>query len=347
MEWLVLKSNRVLYFDVLNVCACFAVVVLHCNQMVHTWQPGKNWLVALAIEVLFYWAVPIFFMLTGATLMRYRERYDTATFLKRRVARTVIPFIAWSLIWYLIISVRLNGEHLGPRNFINLMLNNRIEQVYWFFFPLFSIYLSMPLLARLADDKKTLTYGVVAGFILQGILPFALMPLGIDWSGSISILALSGNLLYVAMGYLLATTDLCKRQRITIYTLGIAGMLFRFIYTAASSEAIGDVDRLFFNYLSFPAILQGGAVFVFCKQLDLSHVKPNMAKALAKISSCSFGVYLIHKPILDHFLLSPHWLGIPMTSIVLRTLGALVFYICCVAIVLLLKKIPLLNRIVP
>ena len=321
--------------------------MLHCNQMVHTWQPGKNWLFALAIEVLFYWAVPIFFMLTGATLMRYRDRYDTKTFLKKRAIRTLVPFIVWSFIWYLIISVHLNGEHLGPRNFINLMLNNEIEQVYWFFFPLFSIYLSIPLLSLMADNKRALTYGVVSGFLLQGVLPYALLPMGIALSDRISILALSGNLLYVALGYLLATTNLTKEQRTLIYFLGLAGMLFRFFYTAFSSEASHDVDRLFFNYLSFPAILQGCAIFVFAKQLDLSRISPRVAKVLSKISACSFGVYLIHKPILDHFVLSTRWLGVSMTSIALRTVGALILYACSVSIVFLLKKIPIARIIVP
>lgn len=78
-------------FDCLNIAACFSVIALHCNQMVHTWQPGKNWLLALLIEVLFYWVVPVFLMLTGATFMRYRDRYDTKTFLSKRIKRTVIP----------------------------------------------------------------------------------------------------------------------------------------------------------------------------------------------------------------------------------------------------------------
>ncbi|XCB29844.1 hypothetical protein RQN30_11930 [Arcanobacterium hippocoleae] len=43
-------------------------------------ESGKNWAAALAIETIFFFAVPIFFMLTGATLLRYRDRYDTQTF---------------------------------------------------------------------------------------------------------------------------------------------------------------------------------------------------------------------------------------------------------------------------
>lgn len=167
-----MSAKRVVYFDLLNVAACIAVVALHCNQMVHTWQPGKNWLLAMAIETVFYWAVPIFFMLTGATLMRYRERYDTRTFIEKRVKRTVIPFVAWSLILFLVVSVPLGGAHLGIRTFLNLMLNNQIEQVYWFFFPLFSLYLALPMISLLADNKKVILYGVMVSFALVSVLPY-------------------------------------------------------------------------------------------------------------------------------------------------------------------------------
>ena len=340
-------KNHVVYFDCLNIAACFSVIALHCNQMVHTWQPGKNWLLALLIEVLFYWAVPVFLMLTGATLMRYRDRYDTKTFLSKRIKRTVIPFVAWSLIWYLLISTRYGGVHLGPRSFINMMLNNQIEPVYWFFFPLFSIYLSMPLLSLLVDNKKVLAYGVGVSFILQSVLPFILPIIGINWSGSISILALSGNLLYTALGYLLSTTELTKRQRMMIYILGILGTIIRFVYTAVSSEATGTVDRLYFNFLAFPAVLQGAAVFTLFKNIDFSFIGAKGVRLLRTVSSCSLGVYLIHEPILDYFVFSPHWLNVPVTSIMLRTVGVIIIYLCCVGVILLLKKIPLVRKIVP
>lgn len=228
-----------------------------------------------------------------------------------------------------------------------MMLNNQIEQVYWFFFPLFSIYLSMPLLSLLADNKRALAYGVGVSFVLQSVFPYALPMLGINWPGSITVLALSGNLLFTGLGYLLSTTELKKKQRTVIYLLGVLATIFRFIYTAASSESIGAVDRLYFNYLAFPAVLQGIAVFTLFKHLDFSVIDAKKTHVISAISSCSFGVYLIHKPILDHFILSPHWLNVPMTSVMLRTVGALVFYIACVGIVLLLKKIPVVKSIVP
>lgn len=340
-----MASKRVQYFDMLNVAACISVVALHCNQMVHTWQPGGNWLFALAIEVLFYWAVPIFFMLTGATLMEYRSRYDTKTFLRKRFERTVIPFVAWSLILYLFVSVPLEGTYLGPRSFVNMLLNCQIEQVYWFFFPLFSIYLSMPLLSRLAKNEDTILYAVLVSFVLASVMPYLCQALGIQWSGSLSISAFSGMLLYVGLGYLLSKRDLSAGQRKVVYVLGIASMVFRYVYTAYFSGRMGAVDRLFFSYSAFPAVFQGIAVFVMFKSLDKVKLGEGAQHTLSTLSSCSFGVYLIHKPILDRVVMG--LFGVPMQSVLLRTLGVLVLYLICVALVYVMKKLPAIRRIVP
>lgn len=340
-----MTSKRVQYFDMLNVAACISVVALHCNQMVHTWQPGGNWLFALAIEVLFYWAVPIFFMLTGATLMEYRDRYDTKTFLRKRFERTVIPFVGWSLILYLLVSVPLEGAHLGPRSFIDMLVNCQIEQVYWFFPPLFSIYLSMPLLSRLAKNEDTILYAVLVSFVLASVMPYLCKAIGIQWGGSLSISAFSGMLLYVGLGYLLSKHDLSVGQRRVVYALGIASMVFRYAYTDYFSSLIGAVDRLFFSYSAFPAVFQGAAVFVFFKNMGKVKLGDGARRALSTLSSCSFGVYLIHKPILDHIVMG--LLGVSVQSVLLRTLGVAALYLVCVALVYVMRKLPVIKRIVP
>ena len=92
------KKNYILYFDLLNIFACFAVVALHVNGAVHTFAKTRNWVSCMFIEALFYFAVPVFFMLTGATLINYRKRYGTGTFFKKRLLKTLVPFIIWSII---------------------------------------------------------------------------------------------------------------------------------------------------------------------------------------------------------------------------------------------------------
>ena len=136
-----MASERVLYFDVLNVVAGFGVVAMHFNGLAHTFSPTLDWLQAFAVNCLFYWAVPIFLMLTGATLMDYRDRYDTRTFLVRRTGRVLAPFVTWSLIalaWKVMTGQM--AAPVGPRSLVDLVLNARIMDVYWFFIPLLAIY---------------------------------------------------------------------------------------------------------------------------------------------------------------------------------------------------------------
>lgn len=77
------RKNRIIYFDVLNILAIFAVIAMHCNGIVHGNPLVRAWNSSLLVDCVFYWAVPIFFMLSGATLIKYRERYDTKHFLRK------------------------------------------------------------------------------------------------------------------------------------------------------------------------------------------------------------------------------------------------------------------------
>ena len=91
-----LLSNRVIYFDILNILAIFAVLILHHNGIVHGSPMTRAWNTSLIAECLFYFAVPLFCMLSGANLMNYRQKYNTKTFFKKRVLKVIIPFLFWS-----------------------------------------------------------------------------------------------------------------------------------------------------------------------------------------------------------------------------------------------------------
>ena len=121
-------SKRVVYYDILNILACIAVLFLHCNGSVHVFSNTRLWKECLVIEVICYFAVPIFIMISGATLLKYRERYTTKQYFIKRIERVVIPWVIWSLILYII-----NNKNFNVLNFTNKFLYEKIESVYWFF----------------------------------------------------------------------------------------------------------------------------------------------------------------------------------------------------------------------
>ncbi|MBM6891761.1 acyltransferase family protein [Enorma massiliensis] len=334
-------SGRIVYFDLLNICACLCVIFLHANSMVHTFAYGKNWVLALAIECVFYWAVPIFFMLTGATLMRYRDRYDTRSFFRRRLLKTAVPFIIWNLIWYLVLP---QENALSVRGFVSGVMSNQIVSVYWFFFPLFGIYLSLPALSWLADKRETLWYLVGGTFVLQSVMPKVFALLGMSWNGELIVRVASGHIMFVLLGYLLSTESISSNKRKVIYALGAFGLAFRFIWTLVVSEQAGSLDRTFFDYLGFPSVLYATAIFVWFKYRDFSSLKKH-APFLSKISACSFGIYLIHRPIMQYLLFG--FMGISTTSVLARTIMPPLYYLALLFIVYIIKKVPLIRKIVP
>lgn len=55
-----MKKEKILYYDILNILACICVVAMHCNGIVHSYSNTIEWKSALIVEVVAYWAVPVF-----------------------------------------------------------------------------------------------------------------------------------------------------------------------------------------------------------------------------------------------------------------------------------------------
>ena len=90
--------KKKIYIQILGVIACLAVVAMHVNGCFWQFSYDRYWITANIIECICYFAVPIFFMISGATLLNYRKRYTTAVFFKKRFGKTLVPFLIWSVI---------------------------------------------------------------------------------------------------------------------------------------------------------------------------------------------------------------------------------------------------------
>lgn len=338
-------KTRVLYYDVLNICATLGVVFLHCNGIAHTYSNTPAWYQALFVEVFLYWPVPIFFMLSGATLMGYRKRYTTAEFFKKRFLRTAIPFVVWSLI--VAATKKINPLEIGVREFVSRILDTSIENVYWFFIPLFAAYLAMPALSLLKDHRKTLWYLAGASFVLTSLLPPLFRYVGLRWNSGLYVPVVGSYLIFVILGYLFSTQELRRWQRIVIYILGLFGAGLRYGMTILLSVRDGVLNRTFFSYTEYYSVFLAVAVFVFFKHLKpirWLQQKPRAAKVIATLSGCSFGVYLMHKILMRYLqgILPEELLGFEW-----RLFAPFVIYAAAVLITFLLKKIPVLKHIVP
>ena len=76
--------KKKIYIQIL-VCHCLSGCSGDACRNGCFWQFSydRYWITANIIECICYFAVPIFFMISGATLLNYRKRYTTAVFFKK------------------------------------------------------------------------------------------------------------------------------------------------------------------------------------------------------------------------------------------------------------------------
>lgn len=339
--------TRVLYYDVLNVLAIFGVIAMHFNGIVHAFTPSLGWVQALSVDCLFYWAVPIFLMISGATLMDYRDRYDTKTFLVRRCQRVVIPFVCWSLI-ALVWKVHTGQMEppAGPRSLLNLVINTRIIDVYYFFIPLIMIYLCIPALSMVRDRRRLLWYLVVVGGVVNFAIPSVCEVVGIEWNGLANFPLLGGYLMYPVLGYLLRDHDFTARERHVVYLFGVLALLARFVYATGASFAAGALVDPWASYYRLPCVLESAAVFVFFRQVRWERVfrSERARHALAQLAGCTFGIYLTHMFLFWYGL---QWTGLDGGDLAWRLVGPVVTYVVCLALVWVARHVPVVRRLFP
>jgi len=338
------------YMDVLTSLAAFCVVWLHSNTLVYTFAPTAQWKQSLFVECVAYWAVPIFFMLSGANLMGYRDRYSTAEFFRHRATKALIPFLAWCTIAYAehiwIADVPLSWSLLSPRTLYDVYVFQSPMVVYWFFIPLFAIYLAMPVLSLLREHRRVLWFMVVAGFLTYAILPLAAQLAGVTWNAALQLPVTAGFVVFPLLGYLLSTTNVSLGIRILIYVTGSAACATRYLVTIHLSLPAGKLDTLLFNYLYPPGALLACAVFLFVKNCDWARWlrwRP-LRTVVTAVSRASLGIYLMHYFIIRDVF--PNW-GWTLDRTITRTVGAVVAFLIALTLVSVLQRIPGVRRILP
>ncbi|QTU83115.1 acyltransferase family protein [Carnobacteriaceae bacterium zg-C25] len=330
------------YLSVLNVLSSFAVIALHVNDNFWHFSNTRSWHFANLIESVFYFAVPIFFMISGATLLNYQEKYSTKVFLKKRVMRTMIPFVAWSsLAWFFIrlnMPQRFEGQTI--KQWINGFLLSEYNQFFWYFPVLFSVYLSIPLFASIdaSKRKQTFEYLLLSTFIFNVLSEFIYKLTNIAVS-NFPVVAMSGYLFFVVAGFYIAHYPIEKIKRLMIYALGAVGLLIHFYGTYKLSV---DANTLIMNvkgYINLPSVLYAVAIFT---AIRYAKIPSAIVKVTQLFEKQTFGIYLIHWFVLRLLYIN----HITMASLFEKVIWTITVFLVSWLIVFIIQKIPVLKKIV-
>lgn len=345
-----MKQRKVFYISLASVISAFAVVMLHTNGCFWTFSTERYWLTATIIETVMYFAVPVFFMISGATLIDYRERYTTKQFFAKRIEKTVIPFLVWSAVGVVYLCLKGAMKFELSWAFVKTVLlgiaNSKIISIYWFFISLFTVYLCIPLFASVAKEirEKVFVYVVAVAFIFNWMIPFLCQVFEISYTSRIGVPVALDYLMYVLLGYLLHNKELRPIHKGVVYALGLGGLAMHMVGTYILSMEAGYVVQLFKGYTKVPCLLYSVAVFVLMKDIGEKIEDGRIIKFVEMVGSYTFSIYLMHYYVMDIMV---HLFDINVTSILYRVGAPFVIFAICIGLTWCVRKIPVLRKIVP
>lgn len=319
--------------------------MLHSSQIGHFGKPTATITIfGNVIQSIFIPAVYIFLMNSGAMLLNYRSRQSTKTFMMKRTKRVLIPFVVWSFLYYLydIKWTAFPGPiaHIHPsiRDFVYAFATNNINNIFWFFYVIIAIYLTLPIISLAAENhKKYLWYLVVISFFLNDFTQWLGNVLNLNLNNKYLNSQLLNFLAYAIIGYLIKERFFNRKQENVMIYIG----LISFILTLIGTLTVGKFKII----SSIGPMLYSVSVVLIVKRITEKNTFSQRTMNFFRIAaSSSLGMYILH--VLFYKIFSKMF-NVGMTSLVYILVMPIVVYIIGTPLIYLAKQNKYIKILLP
>jgi len=287
-EWAVRK--KVMFIDLLRCVAPIAVVVIHVlgpyrEQLGEI--PDSEWITAISFNSFSRWAVPIFIMITGALMLSDTRDFDARYYLKHRLGKVLLPFLAWSVFYAFLSGYTLAGFDSSVA--LQTLQALPVHETYYhlgFFYFFIPLYFIIPLLNIFV---RKISRGTVIGLAYVWLLLTTLFLFKVDGVWGQELILFSG---YLLLGYCLFQYR--WPALVLLVPLGIAALLLTDYMVVSTSLAQGEytIGR-WMSYKTLNTVLIAAMIFALCQRYS-DRLSDFWKDKLAFMSRYSLGIYLLH-----------------------------------------------------
>lgn len=351
------NQQHIVWLDVVRFIAMFTVVACHCTDPFNFYPGTAPDIAQIKLWGALYGAllrpcVPLFVMITGALLLPVRG--EASVFYKKRILRVLWPFLIWSVIYnlfpwltgvlglspaVLLDFFPYSGEEVARQSLTvsldyiaQIPLNFSIVDVHmWYIYLLIGLYLYLPVFSawvEKASEKAKLWF--LVAFAVTTLLPYYNQFVAqylwgtCSWNAFGMLYYFAGFNGYLLLGHYLRNLDWSMKKTLAIglpmFAAGYVVTFFGFRYITTLPEYTDEMLELFFTYCSLNVVVMTIPVFMLAKKANFRSER--MRKALANLTLCGFGIYMIHyfftgpSVVLMRAIGIPVPLQIPLASVV-------------------------------
>ena len=347
-------KKRIVYLDYLRFIASLAVIGIHVSGK-GTYVLGNSldanppiFALAATIDACLRFAVPIFFMISGA-LVFLKSEMDIAQFYCQRAKRIIIPLIFWALFY----SFTFNKGYSLQEHIKQVLLGNSFYHL-WFLYAVIGLYLISPVFYQFIKHSSQKDIEILLGisFLLNTFLPIIGEKFWVDLGASLNLGYLTGAIFYFILGYYLISFDLKWVNRLPVLLVGYFISTFLIVFgTLKGSFAQGSYVTFYVNIFWVLTIIQSISVFCLVKLMCSHSFKEEgyFFKIVNNLAPYFMGIYLIHALVLEVYqkMIQIDYYSIGILPYLLHlVVGVLISYFGAILITFCIQRVPVLKNIV-
>ncbi len=351
------QKNRLAYIDLLKTLAIISVIIIHSSVKGVMLPPALSgeYCYSLFFSTLARFAVPVFLMCSGALFLNMNKTVTVKSIYTKYIPR-IAGALALFAVFYTVFMIFLNKIKTGIfdvlyiQTFVkNLFTFNTHYHLYYLYI-IIIIYAVTPILRTFLKSatKRNINYLMAFLLFFYIIVPFirTFPPFNTYFTGmtlTYHINTTYGMVLYYLAGYYLNTYEISKKTRNILVLLSFASFWITYIATYAVSLKNGYLYEALFAHNTPNIFFYSIGLFVFVKHIKIN--SPRLQKLVLFISKSSFCVYLIHDAFLNIFD-AYGFNMLTFTPFISLPLLVAAIFASSVVVYMILRKIPIINKIV-
>lgn len=350
-----MNKKRKLHLEALRIIAIYFVILTHTGKRGFTYfttlKPSVGYFLAICIPLLCNICVPLFYMISGATMLGKDE--TPGQIWKRRIPKYLAVLVLATLAMYGYYGLK-DEQPMSVGDFLLTLYSKNVIAPYWYLYSYLGFLILLPFLRKMIRNltDREFLYLFLVHLVFSGLIPMVQYRLSggqVYLNGSLNVSLVTMTIvIFPAAGYYFERKELSWKKIGLLWLLTAAAMAaavymthYKICLTGQLKES--QVGTFYKSLCLIPSV----TVYATVKKLFDTHpVSGWMETGILAVGGCTFGVYLIEQILRERCYAVQEFLARWLTEVpaTLIYVGLIVAGGTC--IVWLLKRIPGVKKLI-